>query len=61
MILDSEEQRALILQFINSAPVQGPMEQVLELAGKVSALREAVAGAGISSGLDASAEAYAER
>jgi hypothetical protein len=59
MILDDEQQRALLLQFIDSAPVSGPMGQILELAERVSALRATVAGAPIH--IDPALDAMTER
>lgn len=47
MILDHEEQRALLVQAINSCPVQGPVGQVLELAKSMETLLEAVKSASI--------------
>lgn len=42
MKLDSEEQRALLIQLIDSVPIQGQMSQVLDFALKVHGLKHAV-------------------
>lgn len=39
MTLDSEEQRALLIQLIDGVPVQGHVGQILPFADKVRALR----------------------
>jgi hypothetical protein len=59
MKLDNEDQRVLLMQLIDSVPIQGTMPQVLDFAQKVVALQSAITNAVIE--MDSSQEMLASR